>query len=510
MVRGSTIDVVKAQKSSADIDLAIHNRFDIEVKSADTGKVKQRAEAYNLIKDDLWSYLFSSNDYKRWFTAIIFGNGSGTPTADTSGLFSYAGGKNASGDTFKTVPEEGYAYYRRSIQLGVSEYNGTTITEVGISSMSVYQANRVFTHAMLQDMNGNPISITKTDTDIITIYATVYVHWNPAGYEDGKIKVLFNAENGVNGGGVMAELLGCGGDPSSHNTMYFYSGPPGMATGSVSGGLVKDLSTKSYRFTFGRLGVDAGNTTAGILYAAAANMCIKAPCSGLPGTTITAEAIGTGNGTRTEWNTKFPFPQDAEIFVDGVLTTDVIVDNENPGAIVAYTTAFEFLPEYSTCSFKGDCGMVPMGSFNGDLTWSLSGNGYMTFINKWAHLGVSRIYRTYAATILLSDDLENWYTVQLVNKSGVCTANVPIEYAYCKYWRITGARTNGNSGYNYSYNMCLNVDMILASNTYNIRFTTPPAEGSVITANYYTPLVAKDTDHVFDISMTIHVGEYTE
>jgi hypothetical protein len=44
----------------------------------------------------------------------------------------------------------------------------------------------------------------------------------------------------------------------------------------------------------------------------------------------------------------------------------------------------------------------------------------------------------------------------------------------------------------------------------NIRFTTPPAEGAVITANYYTPVVAKDSDHVFDMSITIHLGEYTE
>ena len=37
------------------------------------------------------------------------------------------------------------------------------------------------THALLQDMNGNNISIQKTNTDVINIYATVYLHFNQAG-----------------------------------------------------------------------------------------------------------------------------------------------------------------------------------------------------------------------------------------------------------------------------------------------------------------------------------------
>ena len=41
---------------------------------------------------------------------------------------------------------------------------------VGISQNRI----RFPDHAMLKDMNGNQISIEKTDTDIINIYATVY------------------------------------------------------------------------------------------------------------------------------------------------------------------------------------------------------------------------------------------------------------------------------------------------------------------------------------------------
>lgn len=511
MVRGSTIDMTKMPKNNCDVDLLIHNKFEIEVTNAETGEVKRKAEAYNIIKKDFWDYLFGSNEHRAWFQAIVFGNGSGTPSADTSGLFSYVGGKSASGNTFKTVPEEGYAYHRRSIQLGVSEFVGSTITEVGISATGANQANRVFTHAMLQDMNGNQISITKTDTDIITIYATVYVHWNPAGYEDGKIKISFSGEANPRDGQLISELLGYLYQSSDvHRYAYFYSGPPNASSIASSGGsLVKDLSTKTYKLTFGRLGVSTGNVTSGILSAYAMNVCLQAPCSGLPGTNIVAEAIATGNGSTTEFNTKFPFPQSAEIFVDGVLCTDVVVDGDNPGTKLPYTTAFEFLPEYSTLSRKGFG--IQMGIFDGQATGTYgSGGGYTTYLNKWAHLGVTQIVRSYTMTLQLSNDLVNWYELKnIASNNSNYKADVPEEYRYAKYWRFINPYTSGISGYAYYSSVCPSVTTV-SPKTNNIRFTTPPAEGSVITANYFTPAVAKDSNHVFDMSITIHLGEYTE
>jgi hypothetical protein len=44
----------------------------------------------------------------------------------------------------------------------------------------------------------------------------------------------------------------------------------------------------------------------------------------------------------------------------------------------------------------------------------------------------------------------------------------------------------------------------------NIHFSVPPAEGAVITADYFTKTIAKDENHVFDMTVTIQPGEYTE
>lgn len=50
---------------------------------------------------------------------------------------------------------------------------GATITEVGISDTT----NAINTHALITDAEGNPLSITKTDIDVVVIYATVFIEF---------------------------------------------------------------------------------------------------------------------------------------------------------------------------------------------------------------------------------------------------------------------------------------------------------------------------------------------
>ena len=45
--------------------------------------------------------------------------------------------------------------------------------------------------------------------------------------------------------------------------------------------------------------------------------------------------------------------------------------------------------------------------------------------------------------------------------------------------------------------------------TNNIHFFSPPAAGSVITGNYHTAIVAKDSNSLFDFSIVFHFGEPT-
>ena len=153
--------------------IKIHNRFDIEVKDSITGELKQTAQAENILLDSIYTRLCGGSTY---FVNIHFGTGTGTPVATRTSLFTHLGSKTAVDEELvKAIP---VSSWKRKIILAPEEYIGQTITEVGIAWGST--ASYLMTHAMIKDAEGNPISITKTDTDVVTIYATVYVTFSTA------------------------------------------------------------------------------------------------------------------------------------------------------------------------------------------------------------------------------------------------------------------------------------------------------------------------------------------
>lgn len=155
-------------KIDTEIGVKLHNRFDIEVRDAATGELKQQARAYNIILDQMYSYLCNFSEF---FTRIFYGTGTGTLDPTRTTMFAYKGGK------LSELVTRTYALpistWQQKIVLNPSEEVGTVITEVGIAATTL--ANSLLTHALLQDIEGNTISITKTATDIITIYATLFV-----------------------------------------------------------------------------------------------------------------------------------------------------------------------------------------------------------------------------------------------------------------------------------------------------------------------------------------------
>ena len=145
----------------------VHNEFDIFISDAESGKIKEKIKAYNIVLTRGLTQL-CGGAINSFFTRINFGGGVGTLDAARTTLFTPIGSVVA------TVVTKVYAnptsYVKKKIVLNPSEFVGSVIKEVGISETS----GSINTHALLQDAEGNPISITKTATDVITIYATVY------------------------------------------------------------------------------------------------------------------------------------------------------------------------------------------------------------------------------------------------------------------------------------------------------------------------------------------------
>lgn len=150
------------------INTNVHNRFDIEVTDALTGKIKQVVTSYNIVLDQFFTRLVGRGSKLGY---IHIGSGTGTPSVTRTSLFSFLGAKAAS--VVETVKAYPTSYIKKKIVLSPSEYVGATITEVGFGygTTSTYAV----THSLLKDSEGNPIAINKTDTDVLTIYATFYV-----------------------------------------------------------------------------------------------------------------------------------------------------------------------------------------------------------------------------------------------------------------------------------------------------------------------------------------------
>lgn len=143
----------------------LHNKFEMYVKDISSGEERLVATAYNMVLNGMWTHLIT--DRRSPFDYICYGRGTGELSADRTSLFSQIA--QVSSTRVEEVYSGDSGYIKEKIELSPSTAVGETITEVGIRGYS-----RLVTHALLKDAEGNPISFTKTDTDVVTIYATLY------------------------------------------------------------------------------------------------------------------------------------------------------------------------------------------------------------------------------------------------------------------------------------------------------------------------------------------------
>ena len=499
--------------------IGIHNRFDIEVIDARTGKVKQKAQAFNVILDRLWSQMCSATGL--YFTHIFYGSGTGTPSHTDSTLFHHVASVQITGDWDKNSVNKDYennvVSLMRSIQLSETTAVGVNLTEVGIGYGTA--AANLCTHAMLQDMNGNPISILKTNTDIINIYATVYIHWSnhsafspyfewdgthyySTSYSSNSLyKTLFGLSKATNV--VSTWMPGMTGGKECLPNSYFddsyvrnVTALAGAGTPLVDKGvsLAYDSANKKIVGTYARIPIAKGNIGGiGILCLTQANevtipMVELNVSSFYEGTQITGEAIGTGDGSTVKFETKFDFPENAKILVDGVEQTSGVTVRNIPRATYALGNYIRVLRGGSTHGYPQTASATLQ---NSSTDFSIGAN--VTIFNKANEVGFASIVNTGAGRILGSNNLSDWTELAEPSAGTVVLEGSDQHY---KYYKNTGSASatlkwNTNDGK-------------------AIVFDTAPANGAVITANYKTPYIAKDEDHVLDITVTWQFGEWSE
>lgn len=470
------------------INAAIHNKFEFEVIDIRTGKLKQSAIAYNVLCTGFWSRCTNrlSSD-STWNTGISYGDGTGTPAESDTALFSNRGYKAYTGIASIITDDRinGVIAARSKAVINPEEAVGVDISEIGMSD----SGNALLSHAMLQDMNGNTIVIHKTDTDLINIYATVYLHWNPNemylandsnSYAYGVQSILYKLF-GMSFGGTMYGLSSI--TPTllktargAYTLTDTYSFPQvNMPSGTIT------TSNKRLHYNKSRLAADAGNSSGGYRFINIRNFAIIDISKVTDPAVITEEAVGTGDGTKTRFGTIFDFPYNATVYVNGVAQSNVVV-KKNPGKsyrmlgdyfdqILGNSTLQKQIPALYWFSLDWH----PVRSYSDRI--ECTENFY--FRNVANDIGITHMKNNSSTSLIrVSNDLINWVdiTPENVNKT-----SVPEEYRHYKFFNLYQAEVY------FEYDGC------------NIEFETAPAEGDVITIDYTTDVLAKDANHVYDL-----------
>lgn len=498
-IRGMTRVLTPVVK--ADLNASIHNRFDVEVIDAKTGEIKQRAQAENVICANLWTRLLTPNNY---FNYIHYGTGSGTPASTDTSLFTFLGyGVPAvANDVVTNTPASGIYAIRRKISLGETTAVGATLTEVGIGYGTT--AATLCTHAMLKDANGNQISIAKTNTDIINIYATVFLHYSANGYDNNSIRLIahgignYESINQYNGSGYIGYLpFLCG----LYNGSYAY--PPnqcdfehgGYATTNIAAASIStsfNASAKTITSTISRLGASNGNASGieHIYFNTYGFPVIDITPTGtwMNGSNIVGEAIGTGDGTARDFATSFPYASDGKVYVNGIEQTSGITYTKD--AIISPIGTYLLPVDAQSASDN----IIPVAGSSPNATSSsiiLAAGKTAYFYNPFWEIGISTHTRNTYATVYGSNDMLTWVEVP--------SGTISSENRHYKFWELV-ANSSGNAAW---YNI------LTAGTSKSIHFDAPPTSGAVVTVDYHTPVIAKDANHVFDLTVTITLGEYT-
>lgn len=474
-------------------DVYIHNRFDIEVRDAKSGELKQQAYAENIILDIMWSQ--EAWRTQGWALHIFIGTGTGTLAASRTTMFNQLARLTGVSPTY--AYDKPNRVHSKRIQAAISEtqYNGSVIKEIGVGGY-YYNAGtyHLCTHALLRDMNGNAVELTKTDTDIITFFATVYAYI-PESFDSGAIRPFPHFKTPL-----VSHLLGDTAWPTStpirfSKCMDFFCDNPSYTdfdAVSKTASIAHDATGKIWTYTVPRLAVGEGNVAGG-LYGAMDSMGLVynlLDSSVFAGSALVGEALGTGNGTLQDFKTAFGLvAAGATVKVDGVADGTVTVDVGKP----ADNNLIRHMKLIETTNLNLAFGLQNYGFY-------FTTSDYIICENPlYATYGIDTI-KCNAFSVFCSDDGTNWTSLGAGSAAKDVSAN-----RTKRYWKFVGV---GGTTWGYYLDQFLSNDLTTAV-LKNVHFTSPPAAGAVLTIDYTTDALAKDIYHVFDSTLRVTLGEYT-
>lgn len=516
--------------------LKIHNKYELELRDAE-GNLKDKAYAYNVVTDTFWNNFFGNNASSGhyMFRYIGIGTGTGTPSASDTYFFKHLA--TAEAVLVSLTKEYPTTTMVQKATFGASTSMVGTLTEVGFALGSGY--SNCITHAMLQDAEGNTITIEKTDTDILIVTATLYVTITadesfdlvPAN-EFGFLSQL--RSNYINSNYTIGSLYlaACRMFPT---TSHLHS----AGFSSSSGG---NATTRSRTLSTTRMPIASGQrsgigTYLNYLFVNQFGGTALPNAEFFPAYTLQAMNVGTGDGVTTEFTCPIPdFVEGTEkVIVDGVTLangTDYTVDNKgnsvlNASSINAHSNFAESISPkgrsgssyahvLGTASFSAQ---AYYGVFPKDIQPLVFDMGKDVECNALFVDGLVYKYNSsssYEVDLVLeySTDNENWVEATRINMyawgysyaDNITAANknkiAHFDSITARYWRLHVVSTNSNIQ-NYGVGSAWG-NSFFGKVGQGIVFTIPPAEGAVITIEAQVDRPFKTSDYVLDYSATLY------
>lgn len=483
-----------------------HNRFDV-VKNGDWV-----GYAENIILDQMYSRVCNLREF---FANIHFGTGTGTPTPDRTSLFSHLGTKSAVFE--ERVYADPTSKIVKKIVLNPEEYVNQTITEVGVAYGS--SSTHLVTHAMIKDSEGNPLSIYKTDLDLIEIYATVFVTLSTS---DENLLFMGPRNN------FIRKLLD--NDNTSYSSTVYLQDCPWLAKGeNPSDRLGAKETTTTVNVTARtrtstcRFGVTEGNGEISRIQFGTSLVRLLPTTGIFESHNSTNVVLGVGDGATTEFLVPNRRISNLSVKIDGVVTNDYTVTTEDDYYSLPtfpLTTGRGFAMNYGQFMYRlngviiigmpitGASG-VPMhvgyiDPSDGISVVYLGGIGSALNSENYAVSDDGKILRitlTYdnSVSYIESDGTKAWLRSE---PEGVTWTSVypgssgEINFEDYKSYTLSSSE---------NYAWCL--QKLYPDAISKVVFNTAPAQGVKITADYTTPYPPKDENYVFDVTFEYTFGE---
>ena len=474
--------------------IKFHNRFTIEVRDGNTGVLKEKGQAENIILNQIYNQLCNTSGY---FHHIHFGRGTGTPNPERTTLFSRISSKSA--ETEEVIRAFPTSSWTRKIRLMPEEFVDETLTEVGIGFGS--NANQLVTHAMIKDAEGNPLSLTKTAIDLVTIYATVYVTFMTDSTEIDFYKETNNRLMTYLTGASFSnpELdLGSYGEDTYYNNIGYYRG-------NFSLNRTNHVANRTITYS-GRIGVDAHNFDIRELFLSDI-LRVNLKKSTIWDEHAISENIGVGDGESTTFDLPWYDLEDLTLKVDGQEVSDYSLaglDWENKelhplAKLVRDGVIVSPVPEITRGAFGNRSQRPPIGTFSFPVDpEKIVGTTFrFHMLGGWSFGAISVILH-----IAGSYDGETFVDEQTYEARG-STAQIFEHTVDEPYTHLRFRQTSSSDSSRVYYFMVLNPD----PQSPKVTFHTPPLEGQVIQVQGKVPYIPKTNNYVLDVSFSIEFGE---